>query len=274
MAVVALIRAFLTFLVRILLYSCRQRAIPAAWPIGVLHLMSVNRILAFAVVGLSLGSSAMAAPIISGNGESWTSAVDAVCTQVGACFGVTVLVDGHPAWKDHTLTDPRAQWVSYADTGYGGSILAPRAGDASNPTGRDSDHGNRGDASPGLPAARYPCASGPTTRSRCSSTAQQMKAPVFGQDTCADAPIGCESGEYWDLNTTTTGGLDTLRLVAYQVGSGEDTTDNPFGVLYAGSYVGGGTVTPTSAPEPMTMSLMGAGLACLGARRWRQRRNG
>ena len=200
--------------------------------------MSVNRILAFAVVGLSLGSSAMAAPIISGNGESWTSAVGAVCAQAGACFGVTVPVDAHPAWKDHTLTDPRAEWVSYADTGYGGSILAPRAGSASNPTGQtpimeivESFTGVAG----GSLSVRFWA----DDTLAVYFNDDLMKAPVFGQDYCADAPIGCESGEYWDLNTTTTGGLDTLRLVAYQVGTGEDTTSNPFGVLYAGSYVGG-----------------------------------
>ncbi len=96
------------------------------------------------------------------------------------------------------------------------------------------DHGNRGDLHRG-------CRQQAVVRFWADDTLAVyfndalLKAPEFGQNTCANQAIGCEPNEFWDLNATTTGGLDTLRLVAYQVGSGDNTTDNPFGVLYSGS---------------------------------------
>ena len=156
----------------------------------------------------------------------------------------------------------------YADTGYQGGVLAPRAGSASNPTGQ----------TPIMEIIEtFTGAAGAPLNVRFWAddtlavflNGVQVKAPVFGQDTCANAPIGCEPNEFWDLISTTTGGLDTLRLVAYQVGTGTDTSSNPFGVLYSGGYAdpAGQTV-----PEPVTLSLIGAGLMGLGVRRARARR--
>jgi hypothetical protein len=63
-----------------------------------------------------------------------------------------------------------------------------------------------------------------------------------------------------------TGGLDTIRMVAFQVGTGTDTASNPLGVLYTGSYQ-----DPTrSVPEPMTLTLLGLGMAGFGLRRARR----
>ena len=167
----------------------------------------------------------MAAPIILGNGESWTSAFATVCAQVSSstpCGGATVVVNAHPAWQDASLTNPLAQWVAYADTGYQGAVLAPRAGSAGNLNGQ----------TPIMEIIEtFTGAAGAPLNVRFWAddtlavflNGVQVKAPVFGQDTCANAPIGCEPNEFWDLISTTTGGLDTLRLVAYQVGTGTDT---------------------------------------------------
>jgi hypothetical protein len=215
-------------------------------------------------------SAASAATIISGNGETWTSTLAAVCSQVGSgspCSGTTVLIDRHPSWMDDGLTNPLAQWVSYADTGYGGGVLAPRNGSAANPTGTASimeiQETVKGDAGGAL-AVRFWA----DDTLDIYFNGVLKKAAVFGQDTCANAPIGCEPNEYWDLNALLTGGLDTIRIVAYQVGSGNDTTSNPFGLLYSGTYAD--TIELTNVPEPASMILLGCGAIAAGIRRARR----
>jgi hypothetical protein len=230
-------------------------------------MMSNIRVLAMAAVAACVASTAAAGPIISGDGESWNSSLAAVCAQVGggtSCSGTTAGVTAHPQWMDDSLM--QAQWVSYADTGYGGSVLAPRAGSAANPTGQtpimeitESFVGAAG----GAVSVRF--WADDTLAVYYNNVL--MKAPVFTQSTCADMPIGCETNEYWDLNALSTGGLDTIRMVAFQVGTGTDTPSNPFGVLYTGSYH---DVTRT-VPEPMTLTLMGLGMAGVGFRRARRR---
>ena len=234
----------------------------------------VNRIViaSLACVLVSSASAANATPIISGNGELWSSTLAAICTQVGSgapCGGPTVAIDRHPAWMDAALTDPLAEWVSYGDTGYGGALLAPQNGHASNPTGhtpileiQESVTGLAGGAL--------------NVRFWADDTLDVyfngvlMQAAVFGQDTCANAPIGCEPNEFWDLNASLTGGIDVIRIIAYQVGTGTDTRSNPFGLLYSGRYADAPHVENV-VPEPVTFALLGMGLAAAGVRRSRRR---
>ena len=142
-------------------------------------------------------SVASAAIIISGDGEKWTSTLAAVCTQVGSvptCGGTTVSIDRHPAWMNDTLTNPVAEWVSYADTGYGGAVLAPQNGTAANPTG----HAQIMEI-----AETVTGAAGDTLAVRFWAddtldiyfNGVLKKAAEFGQDTCANVPIGCQPGE-------------------------------------------------------------------------------
>jgi hypothetical protein len=216
---------------------------------------------------LSLSAAtAFATPIISGDGEGWTSGLGAVCTQVGSgapCFGTTVGIDAHPAWQDDSLTSPLAAWVSYADTGYNGAVLAPRAGSAANPIGQTPIF-EITESFTGAAGAPLSLRFWADDTLAIFFNGSLVKAPVFDQDTCASAPIGCEPDEFWDLFGTTTGALDTVRIVAYQVGTGTDTTTNPFGVLYSGTY------TP-AVPEPAVLALFGIG-AAVAVRRARRRR--
>jgi hypothetical protein len=215
---------------------------------------------AIAVAVFSIGT-ASAAPILSGDGEQWSSTLAAVCAQVGQlapCGGITTFVTEHPAWMDDALTD--AHWVSYADTGYNDGVLAPRAGSAANPTGQTAIMSIT-ELFVGQAGANFSVRFWADDTLGVFFNGIQMKAPVFGQDTCANAPVGCEPLEFWDLNGVTTGGVDVLTLVAYQVGTGTTTAANPFGVLYTGSY------TPASVPEPMTLSLVASGLLVAALRR-------
>lgn len=232
----------------------------------------VNRVViaGLACALVSSASAANAATILSGDGELWTSTVAAVCAQVGSgapCGGTTVEIDRHPAWMDASLTDPLAEWVSYGDTGYGGALLAPRNGDASNPIGHTPILEIQELVS-GLAGGALSVRFWADDTLDIYFNGVLMQAGVFGQDTCANAPIGCEPNEYWDLNALLTGGNDVIRIIAYQVGTGNDTTSNPFGLLYSGRYVDKPHVQ-NIVPEPVTLALFGMGLAAAGVRRRR-----
>jgi len=232
----------------------------------------------------SVSAANAASIIISGDGEMWSSTLAAVCSQVGSgapCSGSTVVVDRHSAWMDQTLTNPLAAWVSYADTGFDGAVLAPPKGSAANPTGQtpimEIQESVLGQAGSAL-AMRFWA----DDTLDIYFNGVLAKAAVFENDTCAAAPIGCEPNEYWDLNAVLTGGLDVIRIVAYQVGTGTDTKSNPFGILYMGTYSESSTTTASSvtatpttntpsgaAPEPTVMTLLGASLV-LASRRLRR----
>ena len=231
--------------------------------------MRTARLLTLAVIAAGVASAASAGPIVSGNGESWSTTLDAVCSQVGSCSGTTVVTNAHPSWADASLTTPLAQWVSYADTGYGGTVLAPAAGSSANPTGQTAIM-DIFESFKGLAGSAVSVRFWADDTLAVYFNGDLMKAPVFSQSTCADAPIGCESGEFWDLNTVATGGNDVIRMVAYQVGNGSDTSSNPFGVLYSGSYVNGSVDTQASVPEPVTLALLGIGLLGVSAKRFRR----
>jgi hypothetical protein len=192
--------------------------------------------------------------IVSGNGEMWTGG-----TPIGGGSGTTVIVDPHPAWQAPGV----AQWVSYADTGYGGSQLAPYSGTTAVMTVYETFNANPGSV------LNLKIWADDTARVTLDGTL--FLSPNFSQSTCANGAIGCEPGEYGTLSfTLLTGGLHTIAMDVYQVGTGTTTSANPFAVLYEGTVDLGDE--RQQVPEPLTVTLLGLGAVGIAIRKRRSAR--
>ena len=184
----------------------------------------------------------------------------------------TVAVSPHPAWQPDNpanpgdATDHSAVWISFADTGYGGSVLQPYHGTIPVVSVFDtflSDSGTlklhvwADDTADVLLDGSY------------------LIHAVFTQNTCSGQAIGCRPEDVGNIVTPLSAGSHTLEFVMYQVGKGTNTTSNPFGLLYTGTAPGLGTARdfpPQDAvvvPEPASCLLFGTVMSCLG---WIQRR--
>jgi hypothetical protein len=69
-------------------------------------------------------------PIVSAPGLDWDSPLQlgvGTCDDFG-CYGETVAINPHPVWQGNNPDGSEAVWISYANTGYGQTILAPVQG--------------------------------------------------------------------------------------------------------------------------------------------------
>jgi hypothetical protein len=215
-------------------------------------------------VGFGMGGAASATLINSQIGLSWTGGA-----AIGGGSGTAVAITPYPGWQANNPFGSSAVWISYADTGYGGGVLAPANGSATNLDGThvimtvtDSFAAGAGDS------LHLTVWADDTARVFIDGT--QFFAPNFTQNICADGQIGCTPANGGVINHVfQTGGQHTLAFDTFQVGSGLNTLNNPFGLLFAGELTGLVGPGADPVPEPSTWLLLGSGLA--GMILWRKR---
>lgn len=212
--------------------------------------------LTFAVVAFGATAS-QAALFQSGAGAGTCVAFAAAVGGAGPC--VTVAITPHPLWEPNGTGGSTATWVSYADTGFGGSVFQPH--NHFNPIFSITETFLVGVTDLKLDFTVW-----------ADDTVEvfvdgiSIFPPNFTQGICAGGVIGCEPLEGGIFSVILSGaGAHTLTFVAYQIGTGTDTSSNPFGVIYAGSI--------TEVPEPATVAILGLGALLVGgAARRRARR--
>lgn len=163
----------------------------------------------------------------------------------------------HNAWQSNNPGGTNAVWVSYANTGIGGDTLAPTSQNDWIMKVTETFNVGAGGGSILLQIWADDTAG-------VYLDGALKASPVFGQDVCADGPIGCEPDEFYALSEGLAAGNHTLEIYTYQVGTGTTVNSNPFGLIYAGDVSG---LVPNEVPVPAALGLFLVGAFGLMGRR-------
>ncbi len=212
---------------------------------GTMQMTMVLVSLALVSAGVEIAS---ATAILSG--DSTETCTQGIPLGGGPCTAQAINL--HPAWQPNNPGGSGAVWVSYADTGFPGTVSPPSS---------MTDH-----IMTITETFFAPVGTTLALEVWADDTAQVLIdgngvfAPNFSLGTCAIGPIGCQPGEQGNISHTfTVAGIHTVAFNVFQTGGG------PFGLLYAGAT--------QTVPEPSIGLLVGMGLIVLGCV-WRRQKWG
>lgn len=198
-------------------------------------------------------SSTLLLSLLSLSASSYASVIhlDSAPGLFNSITGATVAITPHALWQQNNPVNPgdssdnAAVWISYALTGYGDSSFQP-------PNGTDSVMSV---------IQSFTSAAGLLNlKVWADDTAEVLLdgvsifAPKFTQSVCSGQPIGCRPEDGGVISSSLTAGDHQLEFRVFQVGTGGDSSSNPFGLLYTGTAP---ERANASAPEPGTIALSG-----------------
>jgi len=178
----------------------------------------------------------------------------------------TVAITPDPWWEPNNPvnpgdpTDTSALWISYGDTGYGGSQFQPTEGTTPVVTVTDTFDSGAGTLFLDVWA---------DDTADVLLDGQYLAHAVFTQSICSGQSIGCRAQDDGVFDVPISAGEHTLDFVLYQVGTGTDTYSNPFGLLFTGTAPADPPLEPlvNPVPEPKAWLLLGTGLLAIVASR-------